>query len=723
MKKITLSLLTIAAMGIVQAQTTPNRVLDKNNMREGESVEYCITHKKQAELLADPVMAKEIAKEKAAFEALMNSNTEKSGPEKAIQYTIPVVFHVLHNGGSENISKEQIMSALAILNRDYAMLNADTISVQAPFQSLRARADIKFELATKAPDGTCFSGITRTLSPLSFDGSSGSAQISAIVSGNDVYQNDWPGNKYLNIYICAEIGGAAGYTMLPAGWSANSMQNGIFILHTYLGNIGTSSEYSSRALTHEVGHWLNLDHVWGGNNNPGSAGCGGTDNVQDTPATQGSNLQCNLSANSCSTDNGYWGFDQIDNVENYMDYSYCSKMFTTGQVTRMRTALTVSGTGRANVISASNLNAVGAGATPVLCQAKFSTPKIHVCAGETVDFTDESYNAVSGWTWSFPSGTPVSATTQNASTTWNTPGTYTVTLTATDGSTTDNYTMIIVVLPNNETLPFYESFEGMSNFNGSTRWFTETPGNSTAWAVTNTAGKTGTNSVKLANFGQSAGVIDRLTSGQVDLSGITATEATFSFRYAYRKRTAANSDQLKVFFTTDCGETWNVRKTLSASTMTQGSTAASTWTPTSNDWVTVHVTNMTSSYWVENFRFRFEFTSGGGNNIYIDDINIYEGPESNDVVAGLDELASVNGAILYPNPADNELNVKFNATTSQAMRVVITDITGKIVQTHSIQAIQGENMVFISTEQLAAGSYFLNLTEGTAAMTLPFVVK
>lgn len=716
-----LSLLAISAIGIVKAQTTPNRVLDKSNMRDGEDVEYCITHKKMAELLADPAYAKQYAKEKAEFEAMMNS-MDKSGSEKAIEYTIPVVFHVLHNGGSENISKEQIMSALAILNRDYAMLNADTATVQAPFQSIRARADIKFELATKAPNGACFSGITRTVSPLTFDGSDGSAQINAIVAGNDVYQGNWPGNKYMNVYICAEIGGAAGYTMLPAGWSASSMQNGIFILNTYLGNIGTSSEFSSRALTHEVGHWLNLDHVWGGNNNPGSAGCGGTDNVNDTPATQGSQ-SCNLAANTCSTDNAYWGFDQIDNVENYMDYSYCSKMFTAGQVARMRAAIVVASTGRANVISASNLSAVGAGATPVLCQAKFSTPKLQVCTGETVNFTDESFNAVSGWSWSFPSGSPATATSQNASTVWNTPGTYTVTLTATDGSTTDDYTMSIVVLPNNETLPFYESFEGMSNFNGSTRWFVETPGNTTAWTVTNTAGNTGTNSAKLANFGATEGAIDNLISGQVDLSGITAPEATFSFRYAYRKRSSTNTDQLKVYFTNDCAETWNVRKTLSSTTMTQGATAASAWTPTAANWVTVHVTNMTSAYWVENFRFKFEFKAGGGNNIYIDDINIYEGPESDAVVVGLDELTSINGVILYPNPADNELNVKFNATASQAMHVVITDITGKIVQTHAIQAVQGENMVFISTEQLAAGSYFVNLTEGTASFTLPFVVK
>ena len=702
------------------------RILDKSNMRDGEDVEYCITHKKMNELKANPQFAKEYAKEQAAFESLMLAKKGDNSTTKATVYTIPVVFHILHNNGPENVSKDQIMSALNILNRDYAMLNPDTASVQAPFQSLRSKVDVKFVLATKAPNGACFTGITRTQNAITNDGSNGSAQINAIVAGNDVYNGQWPGNKYLNIYVCEDIGGAAGYTMLPAGWSANSMQNGIFILHNFFGNIGTSSEYSSRALTHEVGHWLNLDHVWGDNNNPGSAGCGGTDNVQDTPATQGSTT-CNLTANTCSTDNAYWGFDQIDNVENYMDYSYCSKMFTIGQVNRMRTALTVSSTGRANVVSASNLAAVGAGTPLTLCTAKFSTERRVICAGETITFNDESFNIATGWNWSFTGGSPATSTQQNPSVTYNTPGTYAVQLQATDGSNsnTANVASYITVLPAGGGLPFYESFEGSMNLS-SPNWFVYNS-NGSAWAVTNTAAKTGTNSVKLDNFSQSStGQVDELISGPIDLSGITSgTGVTLTFKCAYRKKTSSNTDILKVFATSNCGEVWDLKKTLTAATMSGSTTVASAWTPGAADWLTVHVTNITSVYWNDNFRFKFQTTSGGGNNFYIDDINVYSGaPSENPVTAGLADLGTVANINLFPNPADNEVQISFNSQTgNNQITFFVTDLTGKRLQQHTINANEGNNLVLIATENLSAGTYLIQMIDAGGQRTLNFVKK
>lgn len=727
MKKQFYSLLGISLLSATWSfAQKQERILDKGNMRDGEHVEYCITHKKMNELKSNPEFAKQYAKEQEAFENLMLAKKGDNSTTKAIVYTIPVVFHILHDNGSENVSKEQIMSALNILNRDYAMLNPDTATVQAPFQSLRSKVDVKFVLATKAPNGACFSGITRTQNAITNDGSSGQAQINAIVAGNDVYNGQWPGNKYMNVYVCKDIGGAAGYTMLPATWSATSMQNGIFILHNYFGNIGTSAEYSSRALTHEVGHWLNLDHVWGGNNNPGSAGCGGTDNVQDTPATQGSTT-CNPSANTCSTDNAYWGFDQIDNVENYMDYSYCSKMFTVGQVNRMRTALTVSSTGRANVVSAANLTAVGANTPLTLCTAKFSTPRRVICAGESITFTDESYNLATGWNWTFTGGSPASSTAQNPTVTYNTPGTYTVQLQATDGSNsnTANVASYITVLPAGGNLPFYESFESSMTLN-SPSWFVYNGGGS-AWAVTNTAAKTGTNSAKLDNFSQtSTGQIDELISGPVDLSSITSgTGVTLSFRYAYRKKTSANTDLLKVFVTADCGETWDVRKTLTATTMSGTNTATSAWTPGAADWVTVHVTNVTSAYWNDNFRCKFQTTNGGGNNFYIDDINIYSGaPSETPVTAGLADLGSVGNINLFPNPAENEIQISFSSQTgSNEIMFYVTDLTGKRIQQHRINANEGNNLVNIATENLSAGTYLIQMVDATGQRTLTFVKK
>jgi hypothetical protein len=223
------------------------------------------------------------------------------------------------------------------LNRDFRKQNADVNNVVAQFQAIAGDVEIEFALAKVAPNGACFNGITRTQS--SSTNTDGQAQVNLIVAGNNVYQGVWAHNKYLNIYVCKNlIDGAAGYTFLPSGNATASAQNmyynGIFMLHDYTGSIGTSSVYTSRALTHEVGHWLNLSHVWG----DGNIGTCGTDYVSDTPQTNGSNGVCTLTKTTCD--------GTLDNVENYMDYSYCSKMFTSGQVTRMRTAVTSSTAGR-----------------------------------------------------------------------------------------------------------------------------------------------------------------------------------------------------------------------------------------------------------------------------------------------------------------------------------------------------------------------------------------
>lgn len=717
----TLLTLTLCVSGSVFSQDAAKK-LDKQNMREGEHVEYCTTHKKMNELMANPDYAKQYAKDQLEFESSMQAKKGDNNTTKATVYTIPVVFHVLHNGGPENISKEQIMSALAILNRDYAMLNADTATIQTPFQGLRARADIKFVLATKAPNGACFSGITRTQNPATSAGDDGQGQVNAIIAGNDVYNNQWPGNKYLNVFICQDIGGAAGYTTNPSSWSASSMMNGIWVLSTYVGDMGTSNLNSSRTLTHEVGHWLNLSHVWGGTNNPGVS-CG-TDNVNDTPATKGS-TSCALTANTCNTDNAYWGFDQIDNVENYMDYSYCSKMFTAGQVTRMRTAITQTSTGRANVISASNLAAVGASTAPILCTAKFSTPKRVLCQGESIQFTDESFNIATGWTWTFTGGTPSSSTSQNPSVTYNTPGTYAVKLVATDGSnnSTSDIAGYITVLASPSGLPFYEGFESLTNLTSPT-WFVDNPGGNT-WGVTTSAGHTGTHSAKIDNFGQASGQIDEFSSKAINLSTVTsASNVTFSFRYAYRKVATANNDFLRVLLSADCGSTWDVRRTLTAATMSGSNLATSAWTPAQADWVTVHMTNVTSMYWNPNFRFKFQFTSGGGNNVYVDDINIYAGPPSDDIVLGLSDLGTLQDIQLFPNPADNEIQISFSSKTANNELVfVLTDLTGKVIRSIPVNAQEGANLVFIETADLSAGTYLIKLADSFSGKTFKFVKK
>ena len=720
-----LSVLTIYMNAFAQQK----RVLDPGNMRQGETIEYCIQHKKQAELMKNPAYVKAKELDDAEFEML----SKKGGSEKATIYKIPVVFHVLHMNGVENISDEQILDALALLNRDYRKQNADTANVHPDFAGMPADIEIEFVLATKAPNGNCFKGITRTYNTISYDGSDGGNQVDAIVAGNDVYQGQWPGNKYMNVFICGEIGGAAGYTYNPSGWGANQMTNGIWILHDYVGSIGTSSVGTSRTLTHEVGHWLNLSHTWGSNNNPGTAAsCSGNgDQVQDTPTCIGVSA-CVLNSNTCSNDNAYWGFDIRDNVENYMDYSYCSKMFTEGQRTRMRTALQSTNTGRANLWTTANLNAVGANGVLYLCKAEFTADKTTICNGDEISFSDDSYNVANAWTWSitpssgwsYSNGT--SATSQNPSVVFDTPGLYTVQLTSSDGTLSDSEVKnnFIHVLNTAASLPFWEGFENYSSLSNIQEWDVFSSSANNAWTIESTTGYSGAKCAKLMNFGQGTANVDDLTSSQIDLSTVPSTgSVTLSFRYAYRKVLTANYEYLKVFISGDCGADWIQRKTIQGNQLST-LTSTTSWKPNAQtDWVTVHMTNVTSNYFTDKFRVLFRFEGEGGNNIYLDDINLYNGSPSNELVTGIAEYSSISHLEMFPNPADDELNVSFDLPNTDDLTISMVDLSGKIIQTHLVKAKEGKNLVMMNTQELAAGMYQLRILTSSGQKTLPFIVK
>ena len=185
-KNITFLLFSNILFSLSLMSQTPKREIDHSNCREGENVEYCVTHKKMKALLKDPIEMQKHLANQAIIEQQIQYLKSNPGVEKGVIYKIPVVFHVLHNNGAENISREQILDALSILNRDYKRLNTDANSVATPFQGMPVDIEVEFVLATKAPDGSCFSCITITQNILSLDGSDGDAPVNAIVAGNDV---------------------------------------------------------------------------------------------------------------------------------------------------------------------------------------------------------------------------------------------------------------------------------------------------------------------------------------------------------------------------------------------------------------------------------------------------------------------------------------------------------------------------------------------------------
>jgi pregnancy-associated plasma protein-A len=245
---------------------------------------------------------------------------------------IPVVVHVVFKTAAENIPDSQIHNQIAVLNRDFRATNPDINQVPAPFKPLAADARIEFVLATTDPEGNQTNGITRTQTNIdSFVMTNNPVKFSAS-GGVDA----WNTQKYLNLWVCrlapTATGQLLGYAQFPGNLAAT---DGVVIHHTAFGTGGTAEDPFDlgRTATHEVGHYLNLHHIWGDTVIPT---CGDTDNVDDTPNQFGSNggtptfprISCNNGPNG-------------DMFMNYMDYvnDAAMFMFTQGQVTRMQATL------------------------------------------------------------------------------------------------------------------------------------------------------------------------------------------------------------------------------------------------------------------------------------------------------------------------------------------------------------------------------------------------
>lgn len=239
--------------------------------------------------------------------------------------TVPVVVHVVYGAANQNIGDNQVKSQIDVLNLDYRALNTDKAKVPAVWSGLVADTNVQFALATIDPSGSPTNGITRTQTTVS-SFSTDEGVKSAATGGAD----PWPSDKYLNIWVCNLGGGLLGYAQFPGGPQAT---DGVVILYAAFGTIGTATAPFNlgRTATHEIGHWLNLIHIWGDR-----LDCTGTDLVTDTPTQQAPNYgKPTFPHVSCG--NGPNG----DMFMNYMDYVDDDSMFmfTQGQIVRVRATL------------------------------------------------------------------------------------------------------------------------------------------------------------------------------------------------------------------------------------------------------------------------------------------------------------------------------------------------------------------------------------------------
>lgn len=245
--------------------------------------------------------------------------------------TVPIVVHVLWLSVSEDISEAQINSQIDVLNADFRKLNANFSLTPSAFQSIAADVEIEFCLASIDPNGNPTNGITRTQTTIEEIGETNNF-FSTAAGGHD----PWDNTQYINIWICNQSDGSLGFAT-PPGTAEPPESDGLCIPSIYFGTVGTAANsqpnHLGRTATHEMGHYFNLEHIWG----PGEGGCDEDDFVSDTPDQDIESEGCPtfpVTDLCTSAGNGI-------NFNNYLDYSddNCMTMFTVGQKMRMLAAV------------------------------------------------------------------------------------------------------------------------------------------------------------------------------------------------------------------------------------------------------------------------------------------------------------------------------------------------------------------------------------------------
>lgn len=665
------------------------------------------------------------------LEAELN-NIDKSTLEKNHrgQYIIPIVYHILHNYGTENISDAQIQSDVKTLNERYNKKNADTSGIIPLFVPLIANVGIEFRLANKDPNGECTNGIDRI------------ATYKTYFADDQSKFNPWNRSRYLNIWVAHTLKNptAAAYAYKPPTADFIFYYDGVLAWHSYVGSTGTSNYNNSKTITHEIGHCLNLDHTWGGTNEPEVA-CG-DDGVVDTPPTKGHLTNCSypgiLYDSTCTP-------GVIENVQNVMDYSYCySEMFTLGQAERMLTALNSPVAQRSSLFSAQTLALTGVDGPRMDCapKADFNVNRKFACVGNSLSFTNKSYNDTTNLTalWDFTaSGNPTTSTSLNTVTvSFTSPGWKNISLVdgtnaGTGSITKDNYVFVADPVGKN-VIGQINNFEDETVFNNTWANFNYY-NNNFKFEYFPFAGYSGTKCFRYHGFddrtfpamtvGSANGDIDEIITEAYDLSsGLSNGNAFLNFFYAGATRatlTADLTDSLLIEYSINCGATWiNMAKMYKADIANNGNimqefdiNGNTTWDGKS---FAIPQNAFTSSTF---FKFRYR-PSDYSNNVYIDNFEINSTPVSIKDI----NLAGFEVEIV-PNPANDNASIKVNTKNNATVNVLITNIMGGKVSSFSSKVNTGTiNNIEIPKQVFSQkGLYFVTLEIDGKQMTKKLVIQ
>ena len=706
-KKILLSLSTIVMTGVAMAQV-------------------CVTNEVNDAYLAKYPGIK-IDKEK--LEAELSRRIANRGTADTATLDIPVVVHVMHDYGTEYVTDDQIYTLMNSINELYNKQNASLANVIPPFIPLIGNGHIHFHLATKDPGGNATHGITRHRTYLT-------------QGGDDQAKLDyWPQSQYLNIWLENHIGMGAGvgvvaaYSAFPYSAGQAPYYDGIIANASYLNTDNT--------IPHEIGHSFSLFHPWNSSNQNVGVACG-DDGVDDTPPTKGHFSTCNLFDTDCAIGNP--NGPDTTNVQNVMDYSSCTNMFTQGQVDRMRTALRSTTGNRSNLWTTANLAATGAlAAWPALPPvADFSVSRVFYAANNAlgITFYNRSWNdTVTAASWTFTNGASSATSTQvnSLTNTFTQPGWVTVSLTATSahGSNTTTRQAVYVADPASINAAGYtEDFTGS---NASRYPAFDYYNTGRKWEAATDAGYNDNASMRYVNSDTRSGA-QALASGTpkgdysdfftapFDLTNSAFANncyLTFMAAGAYRNNTATN-DVLEVSYSKNAGLSWTKMDSLTGGAIANNGIIPGDFKPTSASQWAARNLFVPSAARVTNVYFRFRYRTGAnnsnvgnGNNYYIDHINFAGSPTA---VTSI-ELENT-GMEIAPNPTTSDAFILLKGAGNGTATVIITDITGKNVY-HTEAQIAGDlsRINIPSTSIYAKGMYVVKVIAGTKIYTRKLVVN
>ena len=654
-------------------------------------------------------------------------------------YKIPVVVHVIHDGELEgeggNISEAQILSQIQVLNEDYRRLNGDTINTPEIFKPVAADTYIEFKLAERDPDGQETSGIVRV---------QGTKSEWVATNPDDNVElksmSMWPPEDYLNIWVTNLANNYLGYAQYPITSLPGSIPpfdretDGVVIHYQAFGSraYGSFNLFNNydrgRTTTHEVGHFLGLRHIWGD-----IVGCDGTDYCDDTPQAYDSYNGCtNIDPITCESE---------DMFQNYLDYSYdrCMNIFTGDQKLRMRIVLENSPR-RYSLLSSPGLNPPTGDLnilivrdivrpTKISCENTFE-PVLSVQNNGTNDILSYTVNLSLD-------GTEYAVEMQGDTITPGTVklidlsdqigpltlenGQYLLTAGISEPNGIDTVDLSEFDLERYFLADSKEDFApSIAKFESTdfdmTLWSVYNPDNGITWEIEDVPVDLEDNrspAIRLYDYLKIA-ESDWLISPVLDLRSATDANVTFDFSYALG---ATTEDILELRVSADCGETWPYTLfSASGSQLVTGSTEGA-WLPTgSGDWKKGYA-DLAQFAGSENIRIAFITTNLNGNNLFLDNIEMF--------VTGFtqDLTLKENSIVTHPNPSEgSSFYVTFKTDERQDVVLQIIDMNGKMVYNQDLKNVLNQTFE-IDLIQQSGGIYLLKAIGNTYNQTTRFFLN